>query len=172
MIKNLGFEQFKRDAKSGRIALQQITSYGKPATNQLPCKIGRVQTKSFTIMRGDQKSWLEVDYASLFTYTGDTVCVYRAGLRPLNTEELEVLNKWKQIESTPAYKEQLQRDALTDGSQCYWKEKHFFEMSKFPYLFGTSGKGSKRLVSTKEGYFILDSAIKGDCILSYKVIQI
>lgn len=166
--KSLPFAQLKRDAMTGHMGLELLERYGKPAEERVICPVVKVETKSFKLLRGEKSSWLYMPYASLVYYDGEFLKVYAAGLRDLTPVEKKVMDGWAKISSTDEYKEAALRDAYSDGSSTYYKEKWYFEQSPCPYLFDDNGSKKYDRSFGK----VRDSKVKGVCELVYKVHKI
>ena len=164
--KLLTLAQFKRDAATGKMGLQLLERYGKKVEDDYICPVVEVLSRCVKLKKKDGSlSWLDLDYASLVEYDGDTLKVYSVGLRELNDTEKAVMNGWKKLSDNDEYREQAYRDMMTDGSTTFYKEKSYFDNSSCPYLFSEQN-GKKYDYNTGKLY---DPKIKGDCILKYKV---
>ena len=158
--------QFKRDASTGKMGLQLLERYGKKVEEDYICPVIEVLTRSVKLRKKDGNvSWLDLDYASLVEYDGDTLKVYSVGLRELTDLEKSVMDGWKKLSDNDEYREQAYRDMMTDGSTTYYKEKSYYDNTPCPYLFNEQN-GKKYDYNTGKLY---DPKIKGDCILKYKV---
>jgi hypothetical protein len=166
--KVLTLAQFKRDAKTGHMGLELVERYGKKENKRQIVPVVKVQAEGVVLKRDNKESYLDIPFASLVEYTGETLKVYDMGKRPLNDLELRVLNEWRKIENTKEYIERARIDVLTDSSLTYYREKKFFESSPCPYLFISS----KRFRYNKGDTFIYDAQVKGKCILKYNVHKI
>ena len=165
--KLLTLAQFKRDAATGKMGLELVERYGKKTNDFYICPVVEVRTKSIKLKKKDgTMSILDLDYASLVEYDGENLKVYSIGLRELNDLEKSVMEGWKKITDTDEYKEQAYRDAVTDGSSTYYKDKYYFLNSPCPYLYIDEHKGRKYDYNTGKLY---DPKVKGDCMLVYKV---
>ena len=80
MAEKLTLAQFKRDAASGHMGLELIERYGKKITKPVIVPVVKVQTNGVYLKRGDNESFLDYPFASLFEYTGTMVKVYDTGL--------------------------------------------------------------------------------------------
>ena len=161
----------KRDAKSGKISGEMIIRNGSnniPETLQGMRKIVDANTVGITFLNKDgKKSELPIKCASLVEYTDELLTVYQAGKRDLNTEEQRIMDEWKAVTDTEAYKNQSNIDALSDGSTTYYQQKRFFENKGFDYLLGfEESKGKKYDFNTRK---IRDNSIKGEVSLQYRI---
>ena len=161
----------KRDAKSGKISGEMIVRFGSkdiPEKLQGIRKIVDANTVGITFLNLDgKKSECTIKCASLVEYTDEFLTIYSPGIRELNEEEQKIINEWKSITETEAYKKQSNIDALSDGSTTFYQEKRFFESRGFDYLRGfDEQKGKKYDFNTQK---IKDNAIKGEILLQYKI---
>ena len=164
--KLLTLAQFKRDAATGRMGLQLLERYGKKVEEDYICPVIEVHQKFIKLRKKNgMESSLDLDYASLVEYDGEILKVYSIGLRELTDLEKSVLDGWKNITDTEEYKEQAYRDAMTDGSSTYYKDKGYFMNSPCPYLYLDDGD-KKYDYNTGKVY---DPKVKGQCMLVYKV---
>ena len=166
--KLLTLAQFKRDAASGHMGLELIERYGKKITKPVIVPVVKVQTNGVYLKRGDNESFLDYPFASLFEYTGTMVKVYDTGLRKLNPTEEMVMRQWHQISNNPQFRERARIDALTDGNYTGRQEELFFKQSPCPYLY-TERNGLRYDHNTGKVY---DPKVKGKCVLVYKVHKI
>ena len=164
--KLLTLAQFKRDAATGRMGLQLLERYGKKVEEDYICPVIEVHQKFIKLRKKNgMESSLDLDYASLVEYDGEILKVYSIGLRELTDLEKSVMDGWKKITDTEEYKEQAYRDAMTDGSSTYYKDKGYFMNSPCPYLYLDDGD-KKYDYNTGKVY---DQKVKGQCMLVYKV---
>lgn len=168
MKTKLTLAQFKRDASSGHMGLELIERYGKKIDKPVIVPVVKVQTNGVYLKRGNNESFLDYPFASLFEYTGDMVKVYEAGKRVPNEMEQRVLTQWKRIENSPEYQQRARVDALSDGMGTWYQQKAFFDKSPCPYLF-TDKNGMKFDYKTGK---IVDPKVKGECVLIYRVHKI
>ena len=164
--KLLTLAQFKRDAATGRMGLQLLERYGKKVEEDYICPVIEVHQKFIKLRKKNgMESSLDLDYASLVEYDGEILKVYSIGLRELTDLEKSVMDGWKKITDTEEYKEQAYRDAMTDGSSTYYKDKGYFMNSPCPYLYLDDGD-KKYDYNTGKVY---DPKVKGQCMLVYRV---
>lgn len=164
--KLLTLAQFKRDAATGKMGLELLERFGKKSEDFYICPVVEVHQKFVVLKKKDGRtSQLDLNYASLVEYDGETLKVYSVGLRELTDLEKSVMDGWKKITDTEEYKEQAYRDAMTDGSSTYYKDKGYFMNSPCPYLYLDDGD-KKYDYNTGKVY---DPKVKGNCILKYKV---
>lgn len=164
----LTLAQFKRDASSGHMGLELLERYGKKIDKPVIVPVVKVQTNGVYLKRGNNESFLDYPFASLFEYTGDMLKVYEAGKREPNELEQCILNNWKKVESHPEFQQRARVDALTDGMSTWYQQKAFFDNSACPYLF-TRKNGMEYDRRTGK---VIDPKIKGECVLVYKVHKI
>ena len=131
----------------------------------------KVQTNSIQLLASDgKKSWLDLPNASQIEYDGQTLKVYRVGVRGVNASEQALLDEWKKITDTETYKKQAEYDMMTDGSTTYWQEKKFFEVNGMPWLFTGEGNGLKRVQPLADGTIqIRDNSLRGELDFEYEV---
>lgn len=158
--------ELKRDAKAGKLSLELTERYGGtdfPERMAGKRKVVGCNTVALKLLNHDGKeSEMRFGYASLIEYTAETLTVYNAGFRELNDEERRELNR--------AIEERKRYQMENPYSDSFWHMKRFWSESKYPYLYDCGEmKQGKRLQHTKDGDIIVDSAIKGDAILKYKV---
>jgi len=164
--KFLTLAQFKRDASTGKMGLELLERFGKKSDDHYICPVVEVCSKNVKLKKKDGRiSTLDLNYASLVEYDGETLKVYSVGLRELTDLEKSVMEGWKKITDTEEYKEQAYRDAMTDGSSTYYKDRHYFLNSPCPYLY-IDEKEKRYDYNTGKVY---DPKVKGNCILKYKV---
>lgn len=165
------FAQLKRDAKSGKLYGELIERYGETEIAERLRGRRRVvgaNTVGITFLNSDgKKSECRVERAALMDYTGDTLTIYDPGLRDLNSEELKIMQGWKDIEKTEDYKRNAEIDVLGDGSSTYWQRIRYFRESGKEYLSGAEEKnGCKYDYTTGK---IRDKSVRGDVVLRYKM---
>lgn len=178
-----------RDLKSGA-GLKMVKWYGQPIefwikegntrTDWLKLVSGeyrtvcKVQTNSVQLLASDgKKSWLDIPNASQIEYDGQMLKIYKAGVRGPNESEQKLLDEWKKITDTEAYKKQAEIDIMTDGSTTFWQEKTFFEKNGMPWLFIDEAKGLKRVQSLDDGTIqIRDNSLRGELLFEYEVKKI
>ena len=154
---------FKRDAKSGKMRLELIESFGRVG-DQIPERqrgvrsISCVNTVAVTLVNdAGQESELRYESAKLFEYTGDSLTVYNAGLRNPTQEELAVLDRAQQI----------RKEHENTYSGGYWHAKDYFKTSPAPWMEGvTTVKGKCYLLREA---MVRDNSIRGEAVLKYKV---
>lgn len=154
---------FKRDAKSGKMRLELIESYGRTG-DQIPERqrgvrsISRVNTVAVSLKNdAGQESELRYECAKLFEYSGDALVIYAAGLRNPTEEELAVLDRAQQI----------RRQNENTYSGGYWHAKDYYKTSPAPWMEGSTTIKGKRYLAREA--MVRDNAIKGEAVLKYKV---
>lgn len=163
----------KRDSKSGKLyGVMTVRCGSNDIPERLQGKRQIIDANSvaiFFLTNDGKKSELRIDRASLLEYTEDTLTIYNEGFRDLNSDEKAIMNEWKEIANTPENIKQYEIDALTDGSQMFYKEKAFFHNKGYSYLMGfEEEKGLKYNFNTKQ---IKDKSIKGTISMQYKLIR-
>lgn len=155
--------QLKRDANSGKMALELIERYGKTGneikeTMRGIRKVSRSNTVGIFLINNDGKeSKLTIRSAKLIEYDGETLIIFNAGYREPTEEEKFVLAKRDEI-----YKQYS--DSYNGG---FWQAKRMFENSKCPWMEGNETKCGKRY--DRNNNVVYDNIIKGRAILKYKV---
>lgn len=147
------------------VKVLRVESYGKPIPEEdQPREVVKVQTNAVVFKTPKHsKSWLEWGPASLIEIDDDGFSMYLAGLREMTEDERRV------YEGRPQDKEQSMRDAMTDGSVMFYREKHYFAECKYPYLRGMDMvQGKKYDFRTGQ---IIDNTIKGECLCRYKFVK-
>ncbi len=159
--------QLRQDAKSGRMSMEMTERYGNIG-EQIPEKLRGIRrvvgsnTVALHLRNKDGKiSELQIKYASLVEYDGDTLTVFEAGLRDLTDEEKTILSEWKGIED--------EHIKLNPFGDTYWKRKNYFAQCPCPWLDGGDSVRGKRLEFVCETPKIRDNSIKGAAILKYRV---
>lgn len=167
MGKILTFADFKRDASTGKMGLELIERFGK--SEHRPVRlIKRVKSEGVELWDSNSPSGtsdLTVKSAKLIEYDRETLKVFEIGLRPLNEKEQQVMNTWKQIESTEKYQKQAEIDLLTDSNRTYYEKERFFNESSCSYLFHSNG----RMSYDYNTGMVRDCKVRGKLILLYKV---
>lgn len=159
--------EFKRDATSGKIALELYEYYGKTEIpeNLLGVRsISKVNTVGVTLRntRGEE-SYLDIGHASLIEYDGETLTVYSPGYRQPTAAEQATLDEWVKIAE-----EYQKKDPC--GNSWHWKYEDYFEKSPCPWMCGSKEiRGKKYIHYSGE---VRDRAIKGDAILKYRILHI
>ena len=137
---------FMKLAKSTPLELRQTSFHGGEPRNPDWRSVGKVQTTGMYL--GD--SYLDLPKASLTEIEWDDekgvgkLKCYDAGFRDYNEEEKAALAEWKKITDTDEYRDMALRDAYTDTSSTYWKEKSFWEDKGMEYMFHTKKGGKLR----------------------------
>lgn len=117
-------------------------------------------------------SFLDFPKANACDFDGQRLKIYETGWRKLTEEEKQALAEWHEIKQTPQYKEQLERDLMTDTSGTYWQEKNFFEQKGMAYLFERTATKEldKNRYNNGEEYCVRDnSAPHGKQIAEYEI---
>ena len=185
-----------RTAKAGRLELRRVHYYGRTLEKiQADLDAGLTldgpdrrafEGGSFTTFRRVTKvsgdafclgniSWLSIPQASLLNITDKYVSGFTPALTPLTPEEQNVMAEWDKIANTKDYKEQAERDIMTDGSSTYWHRKSFFEKKGMAHLLGFDYKSGRKLNINAEGdesNIVYDKSVKGseEFCYEYRVI--
>ena len=123
----------------------------------------------FFMTQDGKKSELRIDRASLVEYTDELLTIYNEGFRDLNVQEQTVKQEWEEIANKPENIKRYEIDALTDGSQMFYKQKAFFHNKGYSYLMGLEEeKGVKYDFNTQK---IRDKNIKGTISMQYRLIR-
>lgn len=161
----------KRDAKAGKISGEMIIRCGGtdiPERLRGIRKIVDSNSVGITFLNADGKrSEMPIKSASLVSYDDDSLTIYSAGKRDLNTDELSVFKEWESISGTEEFRERERIDALSDGSSTYYQKKYFFKDRDFEYLLGYDTIRGKKY-DFRDGK-IIDNSIKGDIEMQYKI---
>lgn len=152
--------ELKKDVASGRLYGKMILRSGMP---EIPEKMSGWRkmeiggTKKILFVNPDgNKSFLEVDRASLIEYDGESLTTYFPGYRELTEIEKKAMNEWREIEKE-----------LNSSSSIYWKEKYFYQKKGMLYLMGCEKqRGLKYDFNTQQ---IQDDSIKGEVCLKYEI---
>ena len=167
MFGKLSLAQFFRDAATGYMGLELIEKRGVPCRSEI-WPIIEVKSKSVVLQKEFGPSQLDLNYSSLVSYDGNFLFVYGLGLREMNRQERKVMEEWKKITSTQAYRVRLEMDAYSDKKYTLSQEKEFFKNSPCPYLFFDY----PNIKLDRRTGKILDAKIRGPLILKYKVHKI
>lgn len=166
MAKKLSLAALKRHANSGAMSLEIIERFGKPIEEQKASmqgirKVLRANSVALVLLNHDgQESQCRIDEgAELVEYDGETLTIYRAGLRELTTEEQSLFIQLKKKQE-----EYLTRYPHAD---TYWMKKAFFRDSKCPWLEGDDVIQGMKYLSWE--HKVMDRKVRGDAILKYKV---
>lgn len=159
--------EFKRKAAEGRISLELINWHGETNPDEFPERLrgirAVVKTNTVAVFLQGQESMkhseLMLKTAKLFECDGETLSVFRPGYRLPTKEEQALLDAWDQIE-----KEYEEKYPYGD---CFWKKKHFFEKSAYPYMSGFEPDGPRKYKPEKK--MVLDYQVRGDLVLQYKI---
>lgn len=119
-------------------------------------------------------SFLDYPKASLATFDGRTLKIYKPGYRKMNEQELAAMREWQKITETEEYEKQAYYDAMTDTSLCYWKGKAFFEERGLDYLYfgekaGLTLDHNKFKLWNYDAECIRDDKIRGEQIAEYEL---
>lgn len=151
----------KRDAKSGKYALELIYRFGSPIPINMQGIRRLVNSNSRAVMlqlADGRTSELVIPSAKLIEYTEETLSVYNPGERPLTAEEEAIINKTTEIYKANEY----------TGSGGFYQVRAFLAKSTCPWLAGNEKiQGKYYNLSSKT---ILDDKLRGDMILQYRVI--
>lgn len=154
--------ELKREANSGKMALELVERYGSTEIiDRLKGVRPVIKANSVGLILRNmdgQESHMDIKKASLMEYDGETLKVYTPGTRPLNSAEINALEK--------AEKARKDYEACYNGADGYYVYKRALMESPFPYLIGDSCKGCRYDRCRNQ---IFDDTIKGDMILVYKV---
>lgn len=130
----------KREAKRGTLEAKMTVRCG---TTDIPERLRGwrkvVDSNSvaiFVLLQDGCKSELRLERSSLVEYDGETLIVYNAGYRSLNSLEQRVMNEWSKKSSIQDFKSLEETDALTDGSSTYWRKVAYFRNAGMEYLMG------------------------------------
>ena len=161
----------KRDSKTGKLFGTMIVWCGSTEIpERLSAKRQIIDANSVAIffqMQNGKKSELRIERASLLEYTDEMLTVYASGYRELNEEEKQVKNEWEEIANRIENVKQYETDALTDGSQMFYKEKAFYHNKGYSYLIGFDEEKGMKYDHNKK--LIRDKNIKGDIELQYRL---
>lgn len=182
---------FMRDAKKG-MALRPTIFWGipreeilaKPLHELVPSMRRRVTEGVFDVFREVTKvqtnaimlgnrSYLDIPAAARMEYVGDKIRFYTIGKTPMTKEELAIMAEWEKVTKTKEYQDQSYVDALTDGSQTFYKKKHFFMSRNFGQLLGYKYHNGRKLDTN--AYFkgetncVYDNKVRGICEFEYEV---
>lgn len=154
--------QLKRDANSGKLYLELTDHYGQqpPERMQGQRHVTRANTRAIFLETNGKESELLLPSANLVEYTDDKLIIYSAGERELTESEKAFLEKAKQ-----------ESEAYTQGNvyiNDFWHMQKFFKDNGFSYLLGYETSNGKKLNTCTQR--VQDTTIKGDPILTYKVI--
>lgn len=154
--------QLKRDANSGKMYLELTARYGQqpPEKMQGQRHVTRANTKAIFLDTNGKESELLLPSASLVEYTDDKLIIYTAGERELTESEKAFLEKAK--------RESYEYTGGDVYMNDFWHIQKFFKDNGFSYLLGYEKSNGKRLNTCTQK--IEDDSIKGEPILSYKVI--
>lgn len=158
------FAELKRYLQPG-VKLLKIEEWNKPVAPEAQMReVVKVQTNAVVFKTPTKPaSWLNWDAASLMEINDEGFSLYFAGSRDLTPDEQAVMD------ARPIDKEQSMRDAMTDGSVMFWREKSYYAHCKYPYLWGMETiRGKKYDFNTGK---IIDNTIKGECYARYKFIK-
>lgn len=164
----------KRDAKSGTLEAKMTVRCG---TTDIPerlrgwRKIVDSNSVAIFILRQDGcKSELRLERSSLVEYDGETLIVYNAGYRSLNSLERRLMNEWNKKSGTPEFKHREEVDALTYCSSTYWSKVAYFRNAGMEYLMGCKKeRGMKYDFATGT---VQDDRIKGAVDMRYEIRKI
>jgi hypothetical protein len=152
----------KRDLVVGK-KVKLVWRNGKELSEERT--VFKVQTNSICFEReGGGKTWLDMPKATLLEYDGNTIKIYRPITRELTAEEQKIKD------NEPRDIEQERLDAISDGSQMFYRRKRYYKEAGYFYLFGTEKEQGKRLTHTERKPMIEDDTIKGELDLVYEVV--
>jgi adenylosuccinate lyase len=105
--------------------------------------------------------------ATLCEYTGDTLSIYEAGIRPLTAQEQAIRDNVPSRRKENA--EAVHNEMLTDGSGFYWKDKQYYKDNDAEYLAGHETVRGLRYNYNDQN--IIDETIKGTLSLKYNILK-
>jgi len=163
--------EFMRAAKLGDMKLRLIggSNYEwikeKRPQNLRPRAVVKVQSNAL-YLEGEENdgkgSYLSIPAASLLEYDGETLKIYRAGIREMNSEEISNMQK--------AEEERKRFQEKNPYSDDYWHMQAFFKNCSTPWIYFGNGKiKGKRSAQGKEHGKIIDDAVKGELELLYAI---
>lgn len=155
--------ELKRYLQPG-VKILKIEEWGKPVAPESQMReVVKVQTNAVVFKTPTKpQSWLQWEAASLMEITSTGFSLYFAGVRDLTPDEQAVRD------ARPIDPEQSYRDAISDGSVMFWREKSYYAKCKYPYLWGMEIiRGKKYDFNTGK---IQDNTIKGQCYAKYSFI--
>ena len=159
--------ELKAIAKTNLYEAKLIYRYGEEIPERLSGWrkiVGSNSVAIFLLNNEGKQSELRIENASLIEFNDTILSIFEVGERELNEEELKLLQAWKEITDTEEYKKQGEIDALTDGSQNYYKKKSFFRNAEYMLGFDFS-QGKRYNHNTGKMY---DKKVKGKIILQYE----
>lgn len=169
----------KREINDGQISIELLPEgrweAGVPDHLQgvRQCVYAGAKHITIRLLKPGKVSRCDIPRASLVDYDGDTLKTYLPGLRAPTAAEQKVLDEWKAITETDAFKKRVDLDLRTDGWTAHNYKVKFFHEKKMDYLNGFDEHGGLKLLLEKQAVgetaFIRDKSIKGDLMLSYKV---
>ena len=183
MSNRYSLAQLKRDAREGKLQAVMTVRFGAQVSqDDLPERMrgarNIVAANSTSLFFEDsvepgKTSMLALPRAALVEYTEDYLRIYSAGYREPNAAEQAALDAWQAIESTEAFRQRAEYDALTDGSSTYWQKVGFFRDKGMEYLMGfEKQRGLSVDINRRncgEKAFIRDESIRGEIALEYKI---
>ena len=181
MVKRKTLSELKRLAKTGKLYATMVIRCGGPATEiDFPERLkGERQiinsnSVGITFKNADgTPSELYIKNAALTEFTGNELTIYSPGYRETTPQEQAVLDDWQKIADSEEYQRQMDIDCLSDGSQCYWREKCFFKERDMEYLLGFEEKRGAKLdwnvKNRGKKAFIRDTSIRGEINMKYVI---
>lgn len=162
----------KRKMQIGK-GIKLVYAYGLKEDNPRLNKIRYiVKTQTNGVYLNEDKntkvgSWLDFPKASLFEITEKGFKIFSPIERDLTEEEKQIK------ENEPKDQKQEELDAISDGSQMFYRRKNYYKENGFEYLFGANSKeiNGKYLTHNKGVDKIRDSSIKGELSLEYEFID-
>jgi len=160
--------ELKAIAKTNLYEAKLIYRYGEEIPERLigwRKIVGSNSVAIFLLNNEGKQSELRVENASLIEFNDSVLSIFEVGERELNEEEKEMFRAWKAITDTEEYKKQDEIDALSDGSQNYYKKKSFFGNAE--YMLGHDFSQGKRYNHNTSKMY--DKKVKGKIILQYEI---
>lgn len=154
----------KRDIISRKIRFELIERFGKTGA-EIPERfrgirtIEKVNTVS-ALLKNPEGMTAEFRFpsAKLVEYDGETLTIFERGERALTEQEQKILADWKKIEDDYYLKNPY--------GDAYWKRKKYFNSCSCPWLAGYETVKGKYY---KHNGKVLDSQVRGDAILKYRI---
>ena len=160
----LPLKRFFSDARKGMELKRTYSLFkGKEGVDVEFLPICKVQTNGIYILRGKNKSFLDLPYSSRVDYNGKILSVYSGSYRLLNDIECKILNQWESMRDRDAE----EQDALSEGNSQYYRKKAFFEQQGYSYLCDAFSPG--RLKLDFNLYFIADKGKRGAKVAEYEI---
>lgn len=161
------FAQLKRDLVVGKtLTMTFNATQSETIKNRIgkARKIIKTQTNGIylEVESGNKNgSFLELPCASLTEYDNNTIKVFKYGKRDLTEREAEILANRPSNRKENA--EILRMDMLSDGNQCYWKDKRYYDENDANWYWDWN-KGMRYGHNENKMY---DKKIKGELEMEY-----